>query len=292
LAQCLGKLKKLKRLDLSDCFEGQELEEVMLAIGDMRTLTCLSFEGIECCTQRMSMTFGGFLAFTVIRRTPCRGTDPMLQQLSSLKSLDLTGLLLPTNKQQIAASIASMTGLTNLCLCAAEVGAEVWKAFAPMCTQLTQLATFDISRVDSIDADIMNSFAESMVHMRQMEALHLTGTHVGTAAAAVFKSFRSMPLLRKLGMARCHISCAQRDWTAAVAEMSALGTLSALEDLVLSYNDLGTISLCNSSHPRLYNSQICFTSCASIHDETLLTQGLHNVQVWPVPRFSQTRSAV
>jgi hypothetical protein len=241
VAQCLSKLTNLKSLDLGECFEGQELEEVMLSIGGMTNLTRLSLVGIECCTQRMTMNFGGIFAFTVVRRAPCGGTNPMLQQLRSLRSLDLSGLFLPTDNQQTAAAISTMIGLTNLCLSAVEVEAEFWNAFAFQSTQLTKLAIFDISRVDSIDAAIMNSIAASMACMRQMEELHLTGTHVGTAAAAVFKSLRSMPMLRKLGMGQCQISCEQNGWAAAVEEMSVLGTLPAMETLILGYNNFGTI---------------------------------------------------
>lgn len=241
VARCLCKLTNLKCLELDDCFEGQELEEVMSAIRGLQYLTSLSLEGIECCTKRTTMQFAGIFAFTVTRRVACGGILPMLQRLTGLQHLNLSGLFLPCDHQPTAAAVSSMTGLSALCLSAVEVEAEFWHALSPKCTALTNLVRLDLSRVEKIDAAIMTSLAHSMACMRQLQDLHLTGTNIGAAAAAVFRSLRGMPALRKLGLGQCNITHAQNG-PGLVEEMAPLSSLSSLKILILAYNDLGTVS--------------------------------------------------
>lgn len=240
VASCLGKLSNLRSLELTECFEGQDLEGVMQAIGSMQQLTQLSLARVECCTKRMTMHFAGIFAFTLVRRSACIGIKPMLQQLPGLLHLDLSGLLMPSEDHCTATAIACMTDLTVLCLSAVEVDPGFWHTLTSNMS-LSKLVSLDLSKVESIDASSMSRFADAMACMHKMEDLHLTGTHVGTAAAAVFKAIRGMPRLQKLGMGQCNISCGAPGGGPAIAdELACLSTLSNLQTLIVAFNDLGT----------------------------------------------------
>lgn len=240
VAQCLGKLSNLKQLELSQCFEGQDLEDVMLAIGGMKQLTFLSLANVESCTKRTTMHFAGIFAFTVIRRAPCGGIVPMLEQLSGLMDLNLAGAFLPSDHLQTASAIANMTCLTALCLSSLEVEPEFWHAFATRSTTLTRLESLDVSKVDSIESATMIKLAYSMASMQNLTDIHMTGTEVGDAAAAVFHALRCIGGLRLLAMGQCNICHDQKGWLAATQELSALSALTSLHTLVLAYNDFGT----------------------------------------------------
>ena len=278
VASCLGKLSNLRNLQLTESFEGQDLEDVMLAIGGMQQLTRLSLAGTECCTKRLTAIFAGFHAFSIFRRSACGGLKPMLQQLAGLQDLDLSGQVLPSDILETATAIASMTKLTALCLSAVEALPEFWTTLAPKLT-LNRLVRLDLSKVESIDATSMSRLAESMACMQHMEDLHLTGSHVGTAAAAVFKSLRSMPLLQRLGMGHCSISSrVQIGGTAFSDELSALSTLTNLQTLIVAFNDLGAA-------PRSPASIICcFGFLLDPRPAKLVQEGFHMMQVYLEPR--------
>lgn len=259
LAGALSRLTRLKTLGLADTLEGQEAESVFQAVSKLQ-LTGLSLSCMDFCAQRSVVdVFAGIIGRLVIHRNPCLGSAPMLHQLSNLQALDMCGFHIQADAcEQAAASIASMTSLTELNLSELEVSAGFWHSFAALATALTSMVKLSCKAVDSITPKIARELSCSFKRMTGLNELELNSSDVGGAAADVAGSLSNLSALSTLGLGRCSIDYRSDGLIAVKQLLGMLFHFSHLEILMLCHNNFGVdgAAALSASFPGMQNLQL------------------------------------